>query len=125
MSYSTYIMSLNDNLTSQLVSDYETYNYSVMVLKDSDYNDISDIKSEVISYYETKTNENKLLVEHVNKLGKVIAAVDIENNPLNLNFILNVLLTIIPTRESAIILAIIVIKHSIKKYKNNVIPIVE
>ena len=57
-------------ISSMIDTDYETYNYSVMVLKDSDYNDISDIKSEVISYYETKTNENKLLVEHVNKLGK-------------------------------------------------------
>ena len=51
-------------------TEYETYNYSVMVLKDSDYNSVSDIKNEVISYYETKSNENKLLVEKVNKLGK-------------------------------------------------------
>ena len=57
-------------ISGMIDTDYETYNYSVMVLKDSDYNSVSDIKNEVISYYETKTNENKLLVEKVNKLGK-------------------------------------------------------
>ena len=57
-------------ISGMIDTDYATYNYSVMVLKDSDYNSVSDIKNEVISYYETKTNENKLLVEKVNKLGK-------------------------------------------------------
>lgn len=57
-------------ISGMIDTDYETYNYSVMVLKDSNYNSVSDIKNEVISYYETKTNENKLLVEKVNKLGK-------------------------------------------------------
>lgn len=57
-------------ISGMIDTDYETYNYSVMVLKDSDYNGVSDINNEVISYYETKTNENKLLVEKVNKLGK-------------------------------------------------------
>lgn len=57
-------------ISGMIDTDYATYNYSVIVLKDSDYNSVSDIKNEVISYYETKTNENKLLVEKVNKLGK-------------------------------------------------------
>lgn len=57
-------------ISGMIDTEYETYNYSVMVLKDSDYNSVSDIKNEVISYYETKSNENKLLVEKVNKLGK-------------------------------------------------------
>ena len=57
-------------ISGMIDTDYETYNYSVMVLKDSNYNSVSDIKNEVIGYYETKTNENKLLVEKVNKLGK-------------------------------------------------------
>ena len=57
-------------ISGMIDTDYATYNYSVMVLKDSDYNSVSDIKNEVISYYETKTKENKLLVEKVNKLGK-------------------------------------------------------
>ena len=57
-------------ISGMIDTDYATYNYSVMVLKDSDYNSVSDIKNEVISYYETKTNENKLLVEKINKLGK-------------------------------------------------------
>ena len=57
-------------ISGMIDTDYETYNYSVMVLKDSDYSSVSDIKNEIISYYETKTNENKLLIEKVNKLGK-------------------------------------------------------
>ena len=57
-------------ITGMIDTDYEVYNYSVMVLKDSNYNDVNDIKDEVINYYEASTFDNDLLVKKINKLGK-------------------------------------------------------
>lgn len=54
-----------DNLTQ---TGYKTENYSVIVLKESDYNSIENLKDKTISYYNQETTNINKVLEELNKI---------------------------------------------------------
>ncbi len=68
---SIYLYKTYGVISSLIDSDYEIYNYSVMVLKDSKYNTIGDLKSKSLGYYETKGKENALVLDKIKGFSTV------------------------------------------------------
>lgn len=54
-------------LINNLNLNYKTYNYSVVVLKNSNYSKIKDIENETLGYYKTDGNECKKSLEKLKK----------------------------------------------------------
>jgi LCP family protein required for cell wall assembly len=47
--------------------NYKTYNFSVLVLKDSGYEEIEDLENKTLGYYETSNVDSDLVLEEINK----------------------------------------------------------
>ena len=73
---SAYILKTTD-LLNNLNLNYKTYNYKVVVLKNSNYNNIEDIENKNLGYYKT---EGKETVKSINKLEKKVVTNNIEYN---------------------------------------------
>lgn len=70
---SFYIIKTTDFL-SDMNLDYKTYNYSVIVLKDSSYETLKDINGKVLGYYDNGSEEGE------KALNKVMGKVELESN---------------------------------------------
>ena len=71
-----------DGLLNNLNLNYKTYNYKVIVLKDSNYEKIEDIENKNLGYYKT---EGKETTKSLNKLSKKVSTNNIDyNNTENL-----------------------------------------
>lgn len=70
---SFFIIKTTDFL-SDMNLDYKTYNYSVIVLKDSSYDNLKDINGKLLGYYDNGSEEGE------KALSKVMGKIELESN---------------------------------------------
>lgn len=69
-----YYLGKTTGLLSNLNLNYKTYNYSVVVLKNSDYKKLKDINNQTLGYFDDGSDESK------KSLDKVIKKVEVETS---------------------------------------------
>lgn len=76
-SFLTFYLNKTTYVFENLNLDYKTYNYSVVVLKDSEYKKIKDLKNRRIGYYDEESEETtKSLSKLKSKVSSKVVAMD-------------------------------------------------
>ena len=66
LSLASYYILKTNNVLEGFNKNYTTYNYKVLVLKESNYNKIADINNKTLGYYKTDTEETTKSLEKLN-----------------------------------------------------------
>ena len=76
----TFYLSKTTSVFESLSLDYKTYNYSVVVLKDSDYENIKDIKNKKLGYYDEESEET---TKSLNKINNKVKTENVKTNDIH------------------------------------------
>lgn len=68
LSLGTYYILKTNNILEGFNKNYTTYNYKLLVLKENNYDNITDINNKTLGYYKTETEETSKSLEKINNI---------------------------------------------------------